>query len=187
MASSQAGGSHLHAFGSEREGCHNSAHVSNPACGADGESHGIYNLRHQCHRSHQGIFGRLQKVSAMAAWLKPRGRNYVHVRLLQGDRFVDSGCCSNQDDSPATELIQNMFGGNSINKDEYRNTLVQEDLDLIFETNRLVRTVGGLGSFDTFNMLCPVERGCDEMPLLSRSRLLHLPWKPTGSSQMALL
>ena len=52
------GGSHLHAFSSESEGCHNSTRVSNSACGDDGEPHGIDDLRHQCHRSHQGIFGR---------------------------------------------------------------------------------------------------------------------------------
>ena len=55
----EKGGSHLHAFGSESEGSHDSARVSNSACGDDWEPHGIDDLRHQCHRSRQGVFGRL--------------------------------------------------------------------------------------------------------------------------------
>jgi hypothetical protein len=61
------GGSHLHAFGSKSEGCHNSARISDSACSDDGEPHGIDDLRHQCHCSRQGIFGRLKKGAAMAA------------------------------------------------------------------------------------------------------------------------
>ena len=53
--------SHLHAFRPQSEGSHNSARVTNSACGDDREPHRIDDLRHQCHRSRQRIFGRLQK------------------------------------------------------------------------------------------------------------------------------
>ena len=90
----------------------------------------------------------------MAACLKAGGHNDVHTRLLQSNRFVDGGRRSDQHDSLAAELIQNLFGGKAVNKAECRNPFVQENLYLIFEMNRFVRAVGGLGSSDTFNMSC---------------------------------
>jgi hypothetical protein len=78
----EKGSSHLHAFGSESERCHNSARVSNSARGDDGKFHGIDDLWHQRHGSRQGIFGRLQKGAAMAASLKAGGGNHVHTGLF---------------------------------------------------------------------------------------------------------
>ena len=103
----------------------------------------------------------------MAASLKAGGRNHVHARLFQGNRFVHSGRRSNQRDSLAAELIQNLFRGNAINEAEYGNPFVQENLYLIFKTNRFIREIGGFGSSDTFNMFCQTERGYDGMPLPS--------------------
>src|SRR5882757_3780818 len=90
----------------------------------------------------------------MSACLKAGGRNCVHARLLQGNRFVRSSRRSKQHDSLAPELIQNLFGGNAINEAECSHPFVQENLYLIFETNRFVWVVGGLASSDTFNMVC---------------------------------
>ena len=90
----------------------------------------------------------------MAACLKTRGRDHVDARLLQGDRFVHSGRRSNQYDSLAAELIQNLFGRNAVNKAEYGNPFVQENLCLVFETDRLVPQVAWPGSSDALNMFC---------------------------------
>jgi hypothetical protein len=90
----------------------------------------------------------------MAACLKAGGHNHVHARMLQGNRFVHGGRRPNQHDSSAAELIQNLLGGNPINKAECGNPLLQENLYLIFETNRFVPAIGGLGSSDTFKMSC---------------------------------
>ena len=89
----------------------------------------------------------------MSSCLKPRGRNRVHARLLQGSRFVHGGRRSNQCNSLAAELIQNLFWRNAVNKTEYGDPFVEENLYLIFEANRFVRQVSRLGSSYTFNML----------------------------------
>ena len=57
-------------------------------------------------------------------------------------------------DSLAAELIQYLSGGDAINKAECGDPFIQENLYLIFETNRFIREIGGLGASDTFNMLC---------------------------------
>jgi hypothetical protein len=75
----------------------------------------------------------------MTAGLKAGCHNRVHARLLQGNRFVHSGRRSNECDSPSTELIQNLFGRNSVNEAECRYSFVQENLYLIFKANRFVR------------------------------------------------
>ena len=49
----EKGRSHLHAFGSESEGRHDSARVSNSSCGDDREPHGIDDLWDQRHCSRQ--------------------------------------------------------------------------------------------------------------------------------------
>ena len=90
----------------------------------------------------------------MAARLKARGHDCVYARLLQGNSFVHGGCCSNQSDSLAAKLIQNLFRGNAVNKAEYRDPFLQENLHLIFETNGFIREGGGFDSSDTFNMSC---------------------------------
>ncbi len=106
----------------------------------------------------------------MAACLKPGGRNHVYARLLQGNRFVHGGRRSNQCDSLAAELIQNLFGGNAINKAEYGNPFVQENLHLIFETNRFVLGDMRACLLRHFQYVLPAVRGCDGMPLPSRSK-----------------
>src|ERR1700742_4196733 len=88
----------------------------------------------------------------MTARLKAGGHDHVHARLLQGDRFVHGGSCSNQCDSPAAELIQNLFGGNAINKAEYGNPFIQKNLRLIFELNRFVRAIRTLSSSNTIDV-----------------------------------
>ena len=54
----------------------------------------------------------------MSTCLKAGGHNHVYARLFQGNRFVHGGRRSDQHDSPAAELIQNLFGGMLTNKAE---------------------------------------------------------------------
>ncbi len=152
----EEGSSHLNAFGSKSEGCHDSAGISNSAGGDDRELHSIDDLRYQRQGPRERIFSRLQEGAAMSASLKAGGRNHVHARLLQRNCFVYGGCRSNQRDSPAAELIQYLFGGNSINKAECGNPSVQENLYLIFKTNCFVRQISRPCSSYTFNM--PFQR-----------------------------
>jgi len=103
----------------------------------------------------------------MAAGLKAGGGNHIHAHLLQGNGFVHGGRRSNQGGFPAAELIQYLFGRDAINKTECGDPFVQENLNLIFETNRFIGAVGWPRSPYIFNMLCK-GRGCDGMPLPSK-------------------
>src|SRR5580658_6799992 len=89
----------------------------------------------------------------MTASLKTGGRYHIHPGLFQGNRFVH--CCrrSNQCNPSTAELIQNLLRGNSINEAECGNSLVEENLYLVFEANRFVWLIGRPRTSYTFNML----------------------------------
>src|SRR5258708_31022412 len=103
----------------------------------------------------------------MAACLKAGGRNHVHARLLQGNRFVHGGRRSNQHDSLAAELIQNMFGGNAINKAEYGNPLVQENPAPDLQNESVHTGDRRVWLLRHFQYVLPEERGYDGMLLPS--------------------
>src|ERR1700733_4854023 len=88
----------------------------------------------------------------MAACLKAGGSNHIHARLLEGDRFVHGGCSTNQRDSPAAKLVQDLFGRNAENEAECGDSFLQENLYLVFEADWIVRPVGWLRPSRTFNM-----------------------------------